>query len=72
MGDRYFITVKCECGHVENDVYYAPTCGFTTYKCKCGKVTDLAAYTGISYEDCSNRDAIAKACQKIRKRSGKK
>ena len=59
MGDRYILTVECrKCGHVNDDVYYAPTCGFTEYQCRCGNVVDLGAYTGISYEDCSNIDLI--------------
>ena len=55
MGTRYILTVACpNCGHVDDDVYYAPTCGFVEYQCRCGHTTDLEAYTGISYEDCSN------------------
>jgi endogenous inhibitor of DNA gyrase (YacG/DUF329 family) len=67
MGDRYFLTVKCpKCGQVDNEVYYAPTCDFTTHKCKCGQIIDLEEYSGISYEEASNRDVVAKL---IRKRS---
>lgn len=60
MGDRFFISVNCtKCSFKEDDVYYAPTCGFTEWVCpKCGKVVDLEEYTGISYEDASNRDLI--------------
>ncbi len=67
MGDRFILTVVCsKCKHEEPKVYYAPTCGFTKYKCnKCGKVIDLAKYTGISYEDCSNRKEIELICKKI-------
>jgi len=55
MGDRYFISVECECGFEDKDVYYAPTCSFTTWKCpKCDREVDLGEYTGISYEDASN------------------
>jgi len=72
MGDRYFLTVKCpKCGTTDTDVYYAPTCGFTTHKCsKCGKKIDLAKYSGISYEDCSNRAAMEKMCKDMRDKSG--
>lgn len=60
MGTRYFITVTCpECKEVANNVYYAPTCGFTDWKCpQCGEVVDLAEYTGISYEDASNLEEL--------------
>ena len=68
MGDRYFITVKCpDCGHVEEDVYYAPTCGFVDWDCtKCGKKVDLVEYTGISREEASNRDEIEEMCERVR------
>jgi len=55
MGDRYYITVTCECGVEERDVYYAPTCGFTHWTCDvCGEVIDLEEYTGISKGEASN------------------
>ena len=56
MGDRYILKVSCpNCGAVEEDVYYAPTCDFVTHTCsKCGTVIDLAKYTGISYQEASN------------------
>jgi len=60
MGDRYFLTVICpKCGHVDDEVYYAPTCGFVDWKCPCGHVVDLGELTGISYEDASNATGIA-------------
>lgn len=68
MGTRYYLDVTCpECGVTPpgNDAmtgtnaYYAPTCGFTDWTCpECGHVVDLAEYTGISYEDASNRKEI--------------
>ena len=60
MGDRYILTVYCpDCGAVNDDVYYAPTCGFLTHTCEhCDKEIDLEEYTGISYADASNIDAI--------------
>lgn len=60
MGDRYFLTIVCpKCDMMDNDVYYAPTCGFSTHKCiGCGEEIDLEKYTGIGYEDASNIDAI--------------
>ncbi len=61
MGDRYFLEITCpNCGfHDDDDVYYAPTCGFLKWKCqKCGQVVDLKEYTGISYEDASNANEI--------------
>ena len=70
MGDRYYLTVKCDkCGHKETDVWYAPTCGATEYQCPCGKLYDLAEYTGISYEDCSNREEIAGIVDEISKQN---
>ncbi len=62
MGDRYFITIICpDCGYIEEDIYYAPTCGFVDWNCaKCRKRIDLSEYTGISREDASNRDKIEK------------
>lgn len=67
MGDRYYLTVICpKCGHNELEVYYAPTCGFSKCKCnKCREVIDLAEYTGISYEDCSNLGVIECICKII-------
>jgi len=61
MGDRYFLTVECpKCCYKDDDVYYAPTCGFTEWNCpKCGECVDLEKLTGITYEDASNRDLIA-------------
>jgi hypothetical protein len=63
LGDRYIITVTCkECGYTDNNVYYAPTCGFTDWKCpepECGEIVDLEELTGISYEDASNATEIS-------------
>ena len=60
MGDRYIIVVVCpNCQFKEEEVYYAPTCGFTKWTCpECSKVVNLEKYTGISYEDASNRSEI--------------
>ena len=60
MGDRYFIDVVCPiCGAIENDVYYAPTCGAVEWTCPdCGEILDLEEYTGISKEEASNKDII--------------
>lgn len=65
MGTRYFLGVRCaSCGHFDDDVYYAPTCGFRKTKCpECGYVTDLAAYTGITEEMASNRAEIEALCK---------
>jgi len=69
MGDRYIIEIRCpNCNYKDDDVYFAPTCGFDTWKCpKCGRIIDLCEYTGISKEDASNKDiinAIIKAAKK--------
>ncbi len=59
MGTRYFISVLCpKCELISDDVYYAPTCDFVTFTCDCGTVVDLIEYTGISYEEASNKDEI--------------
>ena len=64
MGDRYIIDVICDCGNVDTDVYYAPTCGFVDHICtKCGKAFNLEYYTGITYEDASNADEIKNICK---------
>ena len=49
MGDRMYMKVKCECGNIDEEVYYASTCGFMTWKCpKCEKVTNLEEYSGVN------------------------
>lgn len=69
MGDRYVLTVKCpKCGKVDDDVYYAPTCGFIEWTCECGHVVDLEELTGITYEDASNRREIEQVIQQIAER----
>jgi hypothetical protein len=39
MGDRYIVSLKCAgCGIKNEDIYYSPSCGFTTFTCtKCGE-----------------------------------
>ena len=62
MGDRYFLKMTCDrCGAMEEDVYFAPTCGFTTWKCKCGNKIDLIEHTGITAEMASNKTEIEDA-----------
>jgi phage FluMu protein Com len=53
MGTRYHVAVDCpKCKFHEDDVYYAPTCGFIKWTCpKCNYVVDLEDYTGISVEE---------------------
>ena len=60
MGTRYYIEVACPvCGYVDDNVYYAPTCGFVEWKCpKCNQVVDLGKYTGITYEEASSAEEI--------------
>lgn len=43
MGDRYIITVTCQkCSYIDNDVYYAPSCGFTQWTCpQCHSVYEI-------------------------------
>ncbi|KKL60461.1 hypothetical protein LCGC14_2205010, partial [marine sediment metagenome] len=67
MGDRYIITVTCKgCGYTDDDVYYAPTCGFTDWKCpECDVVVDLEELTGISYDDASNLTEISEIIENM-------
>jgi len=69
MGDRYILEIKCpKCLFFDNDVYFAPTCGFTVWNCpSCGHKIDLYEYTGITYEDASNIDLISAEIDKIEK-----
>jgi len=66
MGDRYILEIVCSnCNTKDDDVYFAPTCGFTEWKCKkCGNTVDLYKYTGISYEDASNIDLMKEISNK--------
>ena len=43
MGDRYIITVICpKCFFVADNVYYAPTCNYTTWSCpECNSVYEI-------------------------------
>ena len=67
MGDRYYLTVKCKCGFEEQDVYYAPTCGFEEWKCpKCDIIVNLEEYSGISKKSCSNKEIIEKIIEKLK------
>jgi len=64
MGDRYTLSVTCECGEKDDDVWYAPTCGFMTWTCpKCKKVIDLESYSGINAEGCASTEYGIKAVQ---------
>jgi len=70
MGDRYTLIVICpKCGLVDDDVYYAPTCGFITWECeKCKTVVDLEKYSGIDAEGCASTDSGVKAVQELKKK----
>jgi ribosomal protein S27E len=67
MGDRYFLQMKCtKCGTEDNEVYFAPTCGFTNWKCPtCGKLVNLIKHTGITAKMASNKVAIKKIIKDI-------
>ena len=42
MGDRYLLTVLCNCGFKEEDVWYAPTSGVIEWRCPiCHKIINL-------------------------------
>ena len=71
MGDRYFLTIECSCGHNDTDVYYAPTSGFLTWKCpKCGKIYDLEKYSGIDAESTARTQAGVEAIRQMRREGG--
>jgi phage FluMu protein Com len=67
MGDRYILNVKCpKCDFINEEVYYAPTCGFISHKCeKCGKKINLIKYTGITPEMASNKIVIEKMLDRL-------
>ena len=66
MGTRYWIRVTCpDCGANEDNVYYAPTCGFIEWACGCGRVVDLEEHTGISYDEASNIDEMRKLSEEV-------
>ena len=67
MGTRYIFDLECpHCGVLADDVYYAPTCDFTTHTCvACGHVIDLEEYIGISYEEASNVGEIGRLIEGI-------
>ena len=67
MGDRYFLEMICpKCGNKEEEVYFAPTCGFVDWKCdKCGHIVDLVKLTGITAEMASNAKEIKDLCDEI-------
>ena len=67
MGDRYYISVECECGH-KDEAYYAPTCGFMEWTCRCGKTINLEEYSGIDAESCASTKYGIKAVREVRKR----
>ena len=73
MGDRYILTVTCpKCGVEDDEVYYAPTCGFNDWTCQCGHVVDLATYTGITEADASNRDVLQGIVDKYTQKKDKR
>jgi len=67
MGIRYILDVVCPKCRKRSEVYYAPTCDFLTHKCECGHEIDLEEYTGITYEQASNRREMEELCQKALK-----
>jgi len=72
MGDRYTLTVKCECGFVDDDAWYAPTCGAMNWECpKCKRVINLEKYSGIDAESCANTEFGAETIREFKKRTEK-
>jgi len=46
MGDRYTFNAKCAyCDKLNEEVYFAPTCGFIVHKCEsCGKTNKIVDF----------------------------
>lgn len=67
MGDRYLLKLTCpRCKFEDEDVLFAPTCGFTEWKCPdCGTVVDLEEKTGVTKEAASNRSEIREIMNRI-------
>lgn len=59
MGDRYILVLNCTyCNQIDDDVWYAPTCGSETFICKkCKKINFITQdfktkkIKDITYED---------------------
>ncbi len=53
MGDRYILSMRCpKCGGLNEDIYYAPTCGFETFKCKnCSVENEIYYGFGVKCSD---------------------
>lgn len=79
MGDRITLIRDCiYCGHANDDIYFAPTCGFLTFKCeKCKKenfittdlevkkiknVTERDVYQAISNASNMMSEELIKEC----------
>ena len=64
MGSRWTLSLHCaHCGEGNDDVYYAPTCGFFSFRCKkCGKQNwieeNFSTTTEETLEAMENRLAI--------------
>lgn len=67
MGDRFLLQMTCpKCQFIDDDVYFAPTCGCVDWKCpECGEKVDLIKHTGITKEAASNREEIREIMNKI-------
>jgi hypothetical protein len=60
MGDRYFLHLHCaSCGEGDDDVYYAPSCGFLSFQCKkCGQLNWIRLgfhAEPVTEEECKKR-----------------
>jgi phage FluMu protein Com len=74
MGDRYTLSVKCPgCGYEDDDVWYAPTCGYMAWQCpKCKKEVNLEEYSGIDAMGCANTSYGEKFVEEQRERLRKR
>ena len=69
MGDRITLEVTCsKCGKIDEQVWYAPTCGVMTWKCPmCGTIIDLEKYTGVDADSMASTEYGRKAIAEQRK-----
>ena len=59
MGDRFYADVKCyNCGKVNENVYYAESCGFDYFTCySCRTLNSIAIrLVGVPYREPKDED----------------
>ena len=58
MGDRYELELHCAyCNELNEDVWYAPTCGFNTFTCSnCKKTNFIKDFKAVKTDDITADD----------------